>query len=132
MGSRGKSGHFFENMARRRAAAALEEQQARFPKEHSGDMLEQLLSYLRRCAGELGHTPNCSEVIGGAYIAKRLGGRRSALLAAGLPRPGPVPKPEHRLIYKREVARQKRLFLEQREAAGQRRQDRQEPPGSGA
>lgn len=102
---------FLEELMTRRAMAALEQENLRFPREHANDSNRQLVAYLRNCAREIGHSPNACEVIGGLYIAARFGGWSKALIRAGLPEPQPAPRWERRLIVRRERERQRALFL---------------------
>lgn len=102
---------FLEELMSRRAMAVLEQENLRFPVEHAGDSNRQLITYLQRCAREIGHSPNSCEVIGGLYIAARFGGWSKALIRAGLPQPQPAPRWERRFIVRRERERQRELFL---------------------
>ena len=56
-------------------------------ENHESDTDEQLLSYLRQCAEDLGHSPVKAEVEGGSYIARRLISWPLALQLAELPLP---------------------------------------------
>ena len=96
----------FENILRKRTEEALAQKQREFASVHQNDTDEELISYLRRCAEEIGHTPNACEVIGGAYLHRRLGGWDRALRLAGLGRPGQAPDFQRRWIYKQEKQRQ--------------------------
>ena len=118
----------FENILRKRTEEALAKQQREFASVHQNDTDAELISYLRRCAEEIGHVPNACEVIGGAYLNRRLGGWDRALRLAGLGRPGRAPDFHRRWIYKQEKQRQidlhkaekrrKQLEKQQRKEAG--------------
>ena len=69
-----KRGTAFENIMRHRVEDGLKIREARFRLEHTGDSDLQLITYVRQCAKEMGHTPNGCEVVGGSYIAERFGG----------------------------------------------------------
>ena len=76
-----------------RKEQAKVEEEARMERDrlwgeaHESDTDEQLLSYLKRCAEDLGHSPVKAEVEGGSYIAKRLVSWPLALQLAELPLP---------------------------------------------
>ena len=118
----------FENILRKRTEEALAKQQREFEIVHREDTDEELIDYLRRCAKEIGRAPNACEVIGGAYLHRRLGGWDRALRLAGLGRPGRAPDFHRRWIYKQEKQRQidlhkaekrrKQLEKQQRKEAG--------------
>lgn len=82
---------------------------------------EELLVYLRKCAEKLGYSPCVSEVIGGKYIALRLGNWSRALDMAGLKRAGKPPESRHTQIYKDEYKHQMHLAKMER----QRRKEEQ-------
>ena len=118
----------FENILRKRTEEALAQKQREFEVLHQSDTDAELIDYLRRCAEEIGHVPNACEVIGGAYLHRRLGGWDRALWLAGLGRPGQAPDFHRRWIYKQEKQRQidlhkaekrrKQLEKQQRKEAG--------------
>ena len=73
-----------------RGRAAVEAQQTRdsiWGQAHAGDTDEQLISYVKSCARELGHSPMSKEVLGATYIAKRFGSWALVLMLADLPLP---------------------------------------------
>lgn len=105
-------GHAFENIMRKRTEEALAEKQAAFAELHRNDTDIELLCYLRKCAREIGHSPNVCEVIGGSYLYQRFGNWDNALRMAGLKKPGKAPDLHRRWIYKQEKQRQLELFHE--------------------
>lgn len=119
---------FVNRQIEQRTNAALKQKNARFAIEHAHDTEEQLLSYLRSCAQELGRTPDANEIIGGAYIAHRFGGSyMGAVFAAGLSKPESVATGNARRIYQRELKVQARLYKrEKAELQVQRRAEREE------
>ena len=118
----------FENILRKRTEEALAQKQREFKVLHQSDTDAELIEYLRRCAGEIGHVPNACEVIGGTYLHQRFGSWDRALRLAGLGRPGQAPDFHRRWIYKQEKQRQidlhkaekrrKQLEKQQRKEAG--------------
>ena len=83
-----------------RNATAQAEKQARLERdvrwgESHGDMMsdDEILEYLRTCAGALGHSPYSYEVEGGRYIAGRFACWSIALTEAKLPLPKGCHKP---------------------------------------
>lgn len=74
-----------------KAEAAHAEKQSRLERDaqwgeaHCNMTDEELLSYLRQCALELGHTPYSYEVVGGKYLSQRFGGWGMVIYRAGLP-----------------------------------------------
>jgi len=100
-----------------RTRAALQEKEAEFKQTHKYAADEQLLDYVRTFAEKHGYTPNCDEIIGGVFIARRWGNRMAVVAAAGPPKPcvkSPIMK--KRDIYKQEFKRQARLFQQERRA----------------
>lgn len=66
--------------------------------EHAQDTDTQLVDYVRRCAKELGHSPNAQEVLGAAYIAQRFGSWAVVLTISGLPLPKGVKAPNPKTL----------------------------------
>ena len=114
----------------RRTMESLMQIQERFAEQHRQDTEAQLVAYVQAFARELGHTPNAGEVIGGPYIAARMGGWDRVVEAAGLTKPGKMPEMTNRLIYKKEYRRQVKLMKQEKaanqEIAAARRQQRRE------
>lgn len=83
-----------------RAERAREEKSVRrerdfvWGEEHQEDTDEQLLSYLKAVAADLGHTPRKSEVFGGEYICKRIGSWALICTLADLPLPKELKPPK--------------------------------------
>lgn len=100
--------------------AAIRRKNVEFAQAHRADSQEQLLTYLRQCAQELGHTPYPREIFGGAMIAERFGGWSKAVDAAGLPAPTHRVSDKGRRIYHITMKEQTRVFdqrqTEKREA----------------
>lgn len=91
-----------ENAAVKEAKAeqAREEQAARkardyaWGEEHREDTDQQLLSYVRSIAADLGQTPRKSEVVGGEYICRRIGSWALVCTLAELPLPKELKPPK--------------------------------------
>ena len=105
---------WFEKKVDQRTRSVLVEKQIAFAKEHKSDTDEELLDYLRQTAAKLGYTPNAGEIIGGEYIAARLGSWNAAVQASGLKMPGKPREFKARPIYKEEFKRQAVLFKKER------------------
>ena len=78
---------------------------------HEHDSDEQLLSYVKTKAEELGHTPVAQEIPGAAYISQRFGSWAVVLTVAGLPLPVGV-KPANPKTLKLYLERQKKTAAE--------------------
>ena len=95
-----------------------------FAAEHREDTDEELLAYLRGCAGDLGHSPTKAEVPGGTYIKDRFVYWNVALALAGLPMPPGVKPPteqdlcDYRTGRLRERAEEKRSKQKKVKAKG--------------
>lgn len=85
---------------------AIREKNEVFARDNAASEEEQLLRYVRACAGELGHTPHRCELVGGDWIARRLGGWQEVCRRAGLPQPGAGVSLERTRLYRAEYARQ--------------------------
>ena len=106
---------WFDKKVDAHTRAALQEKEAEFKQTHKYATDEQLLDYVRAFAEKHGYTPNCDEIIGGAFIARRWGDWMAVVTAAGLPKPsGKSPIMKKRDIYKQEFKRQARLFQQER------------------
>ena len=109
-----------------RTKQALEENHRLFAQEHSEDSDDQLLEYVRQCAGQIGHSPCSGEIIGGPYILKRLGlGWGRVLQAANLPPADDPPLPQKKWqIYKKEYRRQVALHRQQKQSKAKEKQEK--------
>lgn len=120
---------WYQNMIARRVRDALQERERRFLAEHRNDSDEELLSYLRGCAEEMGFSPFAEEIIGAKLIAARFGTWSNALRKAGLELPkGTVPRASQRYYVQKEIQLQKKLYRQERaekkEAKKQRYEER--------
>ena len=86
MGYSGRN-NIYEATIKRIVTKALEKNEQEFLEAHSTDTDEQLLTYLRQSAVQLGHAPWPREIGGGSYIQQRFGTWKNALLRAKLPQP---------------------------------------------
>lgn len=75
---------WFDQQVEQRTKKALHQKQIEFASAHKEDTNEQLLTYVRQAALELGYTPNAGEMIGGEYISSRFGNWGQVVQAAGL------------------------------------------------
>lgn len=81
-----------------------------FARVHTEDSDDQLLTYLQKCATDLGHTPYKKEVIGSELIRERFGSWTVALVVANLDLPKDVkpPKPRELQMY-RQAAKERSM-----------------------
>ena len=93
---------WFEKEVAVRTKDALLKKDIEFEEKHKAASEAQLVQYLKNCAKELNKTPTMCEIIGGKFIAARLGGWGAALIKAGLSPAGLEPRLERRKIYKDE------------------------------
>jgi len=80
----------------REAQAARKERDRVWGEKHREDTDEQLLSYVKSVAADLGQTPRKSEVIGGEYICKRIGSWALICTLAELPLPKELKPPKQK------------------------------------
>ena len=78
----------------REAQAARKERDRVWGEKHREDTDEQLLSYVKAVASDLGQTPRKSEVIGGEYICERIGSWALICTLAELPLPKELKPPK--------------------------------------
>ncbi len=105
---------WFDQQVEQRTKKALHQKQIEFASAHKEDTNEQLLTYVRQAALELGYTPNAGEMIGGEYISSRFGNWGQVVQAAGLSPQGKLRDIKKRQIYKEEFKRQAALFKRER------------------
>lgn len=104
--------HLYEATIRRMVTQALGEKEERFAVEHCADSDEQLFGYLRRCAAELGHSPQPREIVGWMTILERYGDWHWALEKAALP--PPRTQEQTYQLELDEIERQKKLYREKK------------------
>ena len=100
-----------------RTDQALQEKNKQFAIDHAKDSRAQLIAYVLQCKEELGHTPNMTEIIGGAYIGYRFDGWVKMLQAADLPLHTKEPAHTARKIYRDELKNQAKRLKEEKAAA---------------
>lgn len=111
------------NQLAQRTIVALKQKNDRFAWEHAKDSKEQLLDYVWKCAQELQHTPQPEEIIGGEYIASRLGGWAKVLSELGLSKPCGKVSSKKRRVYREELKLQTSLFRQERGDLTARKQE---------
>lgn len=116
--------NIYEATIKRMVNAALEAQEQEFRLIHGADTDEQLLTYLCRCAKELGHTPWLREIVGGSLIEQRFGTWQNALRNANLPAPGTPDKVSGFARIQAETQRQKEIYRQKKAEKKQRSQQR--------
>lgn len=121
--------NWFDKEAEERTKNALILKHDNFAEEHKDATDEQLVEYLKQCAKELEKSPTMYEVIGGRFIAYRLGGWGAALVKAGLPPAGLAPKADRRKIYRDEykvqTAAMRKAKVEKSDSKVQAKKERQ-------
>ena len=93
----------------------IQQRELRFAAMHGDDTDEELLAYIREIAGELGHMPNKTEVLGYQYIKKRLGPWPRVLERANLKKP---PKNKKTMKQKRREVEKRRKEYRKLERQG--------------
>ena len=116
--------HIYDATIQRMVDQALEDQEAEFIKNRSGDSDETLLAYLRFCTQLLGHSPWPREIVGGSLIEQRFTTWENALKKADLPNPTTPDKVTCFARYYQETERQKQLYREKKAAKKQRARQR--------
>ena len=116
--------NIYEATIKRMVTEALDAQEQEFALHRSGDSDEQLLAYLRYCAGILQHTPWPREIVGGSLIEQRFGTWRNALLKAKLPAPSTPDKVLGFARYQEETERQKVVYRQKKAEKKQKAQQR--------
>lgn len=110
----------YDATIRRMVNQAMEEQEAQFAREHSGDSREQLLAVLRAEATRLGNSPWPREFPGGKTILAAFSSWQEALTQAGLPLPSHPDKLSAFPRFQEETERQKAV-LRQKKAERKRK-----------
>ncbi|MBQ9166993.1 MAG: hypothetical protein IJX67_01110 [Oscillospiraceae bacterium] len=85
-----------------------------FAQEHAQDTDQQLITYMRSCARQLGHAPHQKEIIGWPMITARFGTWGDALRAAKLQFPRTQNTPSQFAIMLDEIQEQKRIYRQRK------------------
>ena len=117
--------NIYDAAIRRMVNEAIETQEQAFAVSRGSDSDEQLLSYLRFCAGVLEHTPWPREIVGGSLIEDRFGSWENALIKAKLPKPETLDKLSAFARYQEEVERQKAVYRQKKAAKKLRAKQRE-------
>ena len=103
---------WYKRLMDRHTREAIRAKNEVFARDNADSPEPQLLEYVRICARELGHTPHRNELVGGDWIAERLGGWQEVCRRAELPQPGagvPLEKTRlYRIEYMEQAARHTR------------------------
>lgn len=105
----------YNAVIRRMVQEALTEKHEAFAQIHEQDTDAQLLSYIRSCAKDLGHSPHQMEVIGWPLLLARFGTWHDVLHRAGLGLPQTPNASSSFRIIQEEVAVQKRIYRKKKE-----------------
>lgn len=117
--------NIYEATIKRMVNQALEAQELEFRQTHASDTDEQLLTYLRRSATDLGHSPWPREITGGSYIEQRFGTWKNALFKARLPQPSTANNLSGFARIKEERTRQEIAYRQKKAEKKLRTQQRQ-------
>lgn len=104
---------------------SLEAKNHAFAQEHAQDTDQQLISYIRNCARQLGHAPHQKEIIGWPMITARFGTWGDALRASELQFPRTPNTPSQFAIMLNEIEEQKRIYRERKTQKKLRARQRQ-------
>lgn len=92
--------------AKKLAREAMQRREKRFMRKYAGATNDELLLYLRKCAKELGFSPNAGDVLGGPLIKQRFGSWPLVLQEAGLSATTLEERIDTPTLFEREVQRQ--------------------------
>ena len=104
----------YQAVIRRMVTESLQAQEQQFAQAHENDAEEQLLAYVRECAGKLGHSPWPREIVGGEMILARFGSWELVLQKANLPQPTTTNRISGFARYRREVEQQKLVYRQKK------------------
>lgn len=121
---RANRNEIYDSTIRRMVNLAIEEQEAQFAREHSGDSREQLLTVLRAEAARLGKSPWPREFPGGKTILAAFSSWQEALTQAGLPLPSHPDKISCFPRFQEETERQKAVFRQKKAEKKKKAQQR--------
>ena len=114
-GKRFDGGKWVRSQTEKRTKAELARQDMEFISEHENDTDSDLLKYIRKITGELGHVPSPSEVTGNRLITERFGSWDDAIHRAGYRYVAGPSKLKMTKRYKLEYIKQQRIFKQERE-----------------
>ncbi|MBQ8236679.1 MAG: hypothetical protein IJZ39_00800 [Oscillospiraceae bacterium] len=103
---------------------SLQAQEQQFAQEHENDTEDQLLAYVRDCAGKLGHSPWPREIVGGEMILSRFDSWDQVLRMADLRQPATANKTSVFARYIHEVEHQKMVYRQKKAIKKQKAQQR--------
>ena len=105
----------YNAVIKRMVRESLEQKEEHFSIAHAKDSDAELLTYLRRCAAELRHSPWPGEIIGWKYLTERFGDWGEMLKKARLPMPTTSNKVSSFQLVLEETKYQKQVYRQRKE-----------------
>ena len=105
----------YNAVIKRMVRESLEQKEEDFAIAHAKDSDAELLTYLRRCAAELRHSPWPGEIIGWKYLTERFGDWGEMLKKARLPMPTTSNKVSSFQLVLEETKYQKQVYRQRKE-----------------
>ena len=105
----------YNAVIKRMVRESLEQKEEDFAIAHAQDSDAELLTYLRRCAAELRHSPWPGEIIGWKYLTERFADWGEMLKLAHLPMPTTSNKVSSFQLVLEETKYQKQVYRQKKE-----------------
>ena len=105
----------YNAVIKRMVRESLEQKEEDFVIAHAQDSDAELLTYLRRCAAELRHSPWPGEIVGWQYLTERFGDWGEMLKKAHLPMPTTSNKVSSFQLVLEETKYQKQVYRQRKE-----------------
>ena len=105
----------YNAVIKRMVRESLEQKEEDFAIAHAQDSDAELLTYLRRCAAELRHSPWPGEIIGWKYLTERFADWNEMLKLAHLPMPTTSNKVSSFQLVLEETKYQKQVYRQRKE-----------------
>ena len=105
----------YNAVIKRMVRESLEQKEEDFAIAHAQDSDAELLTYLRRCAAELRHSPWPKEIVGWQYLTERFADWNEMLRRAHLPMPKTSNKVTSFQLVLEETKYQKQVYRQKKE-----------------